>query len=104
MPLPAGTHCTGKTGKMAKKKSPSGKTHGIWKFCQNTGNLVCSSYKFPDSQGKRYFDIYRENFQICLKLDKSAKSVLCYTLHKLAQGKCAVKKEQGKHREFENEI
>ena len=32
-----GPHSTGKTGKMAKKKSLSGKTQGIWKFCQNTG-------------------------------------------------------------------
>ena len=31
-----GTHCTGKTGKM-EKKSLSGKTQGIWKFCQNMG-------------------------------------------------------------------
>ena len=32
-----GTHGTGKTGKMAKNNSLSGKTQGIWKFCQNTG-------------------------------------------------------------------
>ena len=36
-----------------KKKSLSGKTAVIWKVCQthrkNTGNLVCSSCKFPDS-------------------------------------------------------
>ena len=57
-----GTHCTGKTGIMAKKKSLSGKTQGIWKFCQNTGNLVFPSCKFPDSKGKRDFDICRENF------------------------------------------
>ena len=37
-----GTHCTGKTGKMAKNIL-SGKKQGIWKFCQNTRNLVCSS-------------------------------------------------------------
>ena len=47
-----GTHCTGKTGKMAKKKSMSGKTQGIWKFGQNTGNSACSSCKFHDSKGK----------------------------------------------------
>ena len=29
------------------KKSLSGKTQGILNFCQNTGNLVCSSFKFP---------------------------------------------------------
>ena len=27
-----------------------------------SGNFVCSSCKFPDSKGKRYFDICRENF------------------------------------------
>ena len=37
--LSQGTHVhgTGKTGKMAKKKSLSGKTQRIWEFCQNTG-------------------------------------------------------------------
>ena len=40
-----GTHCTGKAGKMEKeKKSLSGKTQGIRKFWENTGNLVCSGY------------------------------------------------------------
>ena len=32
-----GTHCTRKTGKMDQKKSLSGKTQEIRKFCQNTG-------------------------------------------------------------------
>ena len=36
-PYDQGTHGTGKTGKMAKKKSLSGKTQGIGKFDQNTG-------------------------------------------------------------------
>ena len=27
-------------GKWQKKKKLSGKTQGIWEFCQNTGNLV----------------------------------------------------------------
>ena len=40
----------------------SGKTQGIWKFCQNTGNLVCSRCKFPDSKGNRYFKICRNFF------------------------------------------
>ena len=44
-----------------QKNSLSGKTQGIWKFCQNKGNLVCSSCKFPDSKGKIYFNICREN-------------------------------------------
>ena len=34
-----GTHGTGKT-ENGPKKSLSGKTQGIWKFCQNTGNCV----------------------------------------------------------------
>ena len=57
-----GIHGTGKTGKMAKKKILSGKTQGIWKFCQNTGNFVCSSCKFPDSKGKGYCDICCNTF------------------------------------------
>ena len=51
----------GKQGKW-EKKSLSGKTQGIWKFCQNTGNFVCSSCKFPDSKGIGYCDICRGNF------------------------------------------
>ena len=73
-----GTHSTGKTGKMAKK-SLSGNTQGIWIFYQNTentGNLACSGCNFLIL--KVYVDICSENIQISfLKLDKSAKSVLC---------------------------
>ena len=82
-----GTHATGKTGKMAKKKSLSGKTQGIWKF--------------SESKGERCFDIccipfFRRSWirQFCVC--NSHKS------RKLAQGKFMVK--QGKHREFENAI
>ena len=32
------------------KRSLSGKIQAIWKFCQNAGNLVFSSCKFPDSK------------------------------------------------------
>ena len=102
-----GTHCTGKTGKMAKTNSLSGKTQGILKFCQNTGktgNLVCSSWKFPDSKGTRYFNTCCKNFHFSFKLDKSAKSNLCTwvcNIHKshklLAQGKFVVR--QGNHKE-----
>ena len=75
-------HCPGyplhrENRENGQQNSLSGKTQGIWKFCQNTGNLVCSSCKFPDSNGKRYFYICRENFNFFLKLEKSAKSVLC---------------------------
>ena len=52
----------GKQGKW-QKKTLSGNTQGIWVFCQNTGNLVCSSCKFPDSKGKRYYDFCRKNFK-----------------------------------------
>ena len=53
----------GKQGKWQKKDSLSGKTQGILKFCQNTGNLVGSGCKFPDSKGKRYFGICSENLK-----------------------------------------
>ena len=46
---------------------------GIWKFCQNTGNLICSSFKFPDPKDKSHFNICRENSQFYLELDNSAK-------------------------------
>ena len=89
-----GTHCTGKTGKMVKRNSLSGKTQGIWKFCQNTGYLFCSSCKFPDSKGKRYSDICSENFQILFLSWISLPSKFCVcNSHKsriLAQGKLAV--------------
>ena len=99
-----GTHWTGKTGKMAQK-NPSGKTQGIWKFCQNTGNLICSIWKFPGSKRKRYFKICPENLHfLLLKLDKSAKSVsfVYVILTNQVQGEFAV--GQGKDREFENTI
>ena len=35
-----------------KKHSLSGKTQGIWKFCQNTGNFVSSSCKYSYSRVK----------------------------------------------------
>ena len=59
-PKPSASRVPTAQGKW-QKKSLSGKTQGIWKFCQNTGNLVCSSCKFPDSKGKRYFDFCHEN-------------------------------------------
>ena len=62
------------------KNSLSGKTHGISKFCQNTGNFVCSSRKFPDSKDTGYCNNCH-NFFFFLK------SVV---LMKLAQGKFLV--------------
>ena len=60
--------------------SLSGKTQGIWKFCQNTGNLVCSSCKFPDSKSKRYFAICRENSQICFEAGDVYQGSLVYVI------------------------
>ena len=78
------------------------------KHRENTGNLVCSSFKFPGSKCKRYFDFchkistkkmfflswisLRRQFCVCNR----------HKSRKLAQRKFAV--VQGKHREFENEI
>ena len=79
--------------------------HGIRKFCQNTGNLGCSSCKLPDSKGERYFDICHENFQFfsCwISLPSQFCVCHCHKSRKLAQGQFAV--GQGKHREFENAI
>ena len=74
------------------KNSLSGKTQGIWKFCQNTGktkgilskhkentgNFVSSSCKCSDSKSKGYYDSWRQkNAFFFQKLDRSAKSVLC---------------------------
>ena len=85
-----------------QKKSLSGKTQGIWKYCQNTGNLVFPLGKFPDSKGKRYFDISRENFKTFLSLPNQFCICNCHKSRKLAQGKFVV--GHGKHREFENAI
>ena len=49
---------------MVPKRSTQGKHREFGKFCQNAGNLVCSSCKFPDSKGIRYLDICHENSQI----------------------------------------
>ena len=79
----------GKQGKQGKwpKKSLSGKTQGIWKFYQNTGNLVWSSCTFPDSKedismkfpdSKEDISMFAVKTSIFKKnLDKSAKSALC---------------------------
>ena len=64
-PLPKKNPCQGKHREFGN----FAKTQG------NTGNLVCSSCKFPDSKGK--INICRGKIQFFLKLDKSAKSVLC---------------------------
>ena len=54
----------GKQGKCPKRIPCQGKHREFEKSCQNTGNFVCSSCKFPDFKGKRYFEICHENLQI----------------------------------------
>ena len=96
----------GKQGKWPQKKSLSGKTHGICKFCQTQGFFFAQVVNSLILKAKDIFVFAAKNFQILSKLDKSAKSILCvcnsHKSHKLAQGKFAVR--QGKHREFENTI
>ena len=81
------------------KNSLSGKTQGIWKFCQNTGNLVCSICKFPDSKGKRYFESCCENLPKRIEACLPSQFCVCnsHKSSKLAQEKFAV--GQGKYRE-----
>ena len=74
----------------------SRKTQGIWKFPQNTGNLVCSSCKFPDSKSKRYFNIANtipNSFGSWLSLP--SQFCVCYSHEscKLAQGKFVVRQQ-----------
>ena len=92
-----------------QKNSLSGKTQGIWKFCQNTGNFVktqgtffCSSSKCSDSKSKGHCDIYRKKktfFPLRSWIDLPIQFCVCnsHKLCKLAQGKFAVR--QGKYRE-----
>ena len=82
---------------------------------ENTGNLeilskhrenslVCSSWKFPDSEGNDIsFNTCRENFLLSW-ISLSNPVCVCNSdkSRKLEQGKYAV--GQGKHREFENAI
>ena len=58
-----------------QKHSLSGRTQGIWKFCQNTGNFVCSTCKFHDSNGKGYCNICRKN-SLAFFFPKSWKGLL----------------------------
>ena len=44
------------------KKIPCQENIGNLEICQKTGNLFCSSRKFPYSKDKRCFDIFGENF------------------------------------------
>ena len=77
--------------KNGQKDSLSGKTQGILKYCQNTGNFVCSSCKFTDAKCKGYL------LRKCPFVSRSwtgLPSQFCacnsHKLCKLAQGKFAV--------------
>ena len=61
-----------------QNKSLSGKTQGIWKFCQNTRKTIQG--KIVNSLILKVKDISKFAAKISqkkLKLDKSAKAVLC---------------------------
>ena len=91
----------GKQGKW-QQQNPC---QGIWKFCQNTGNFVCSSCIFPESKGKGDFNICRKHFQFSLsQISLPIQFCVCnsHKSCKMSHGKFAV--GQGKHREFENAI
>ena len=63
-----GTHCTGKMEKTFTVRE----NREFGNFAKNTGDLVCSSCKFPDIL------IFAVKIsQYFFKLDKSVKSVLC---------------------------
>ena len=68
-----GTVKTGKTGKMAKKNSLSGKTQGIWKFCQNTGKT--QGILFAQVVNSLILKVKETVIFAAKKLDRSAKSV-----------------------------
>ena len=58
--------------------------------------MVCSSYRFPDSKGKQYFDICRENSQSFVE---AGQFCVCnsHKSRKSEQGKFAVRQgEKGK--------
>ena len=74
--VPTAQGIQGKWQKKIPVRENTGNLEIFSKHRKNIGNLVCSSCKFPDSKGKIYFEICRENFKKELKLDKSAKSVL----------------------------
>ena len=77
------------------------------KFCQNIGNLGCSSCKFPESKGKTYFEICCENHQFFFfSLIKLPSQFCVCNSHKSRELKICLRtgKKQGKHREFENAI
>ena len=85
-----------------QNNSLSGKTRGIWKCYQNTGNTTCSSCKLLDSKGKEYCNIYFAaniffRSWICLPSPFCVYTSNSHKSHTLAQGVVG----HGKHRKFE---
>ena len=78
------------------------------KHREKTGNLVCSSCKFPDSQVKRYCDIYCKSFHF-FKARISLPIQFCACNNQkprqFSKGKFVLGRgKTRKHREFENAI
>ena len=71
----------GKQGKWQKKDSLSGKTQGIWKFCQSTGKtqgiLLSQVVNVLILKVKAIAIVAIKKIHFFQKLDRSAKSVLC---------------------------
>ena len=57
----------GKQGKWPPKNSCQ-RTQGIFKFCQNRGNFVCSRCTFPDSNSESNCNICHGNFHLFLEV------------------------------------
>ena len=88
--------CTGPLHRKMTQKFPCQGKHREFRHFTKT-------HKFPDSKGKRYFDICSEIsilFRSLMSLPSHFGVCNSHKSCKLAQGKFAV--GQGKHREFEN--
>ena len=98
-------------GKWPKKipvRENSGNLEILPKHRENTGNLVCSSCKFPDSKGKSYSKFAAEISNFCLSLIRLPNQFCVCNSHKSRKLTrkicCLTGKIQGQHREFENAI
>ena len=93
-----GSHCTGKTGKMAHKIFPVREKFGIWKFCQNTGKSQGTCFaQVVNSLILKVKDISifaSEISHFSFKLDISlpGQFCVCHKSCKWAHGKFAVQK------------
>ena len=88
-----------------------GKTQGIWKFCQNTGNFVGSIdcwFKFPDSKGKGLAIFAEEMSNIFLEANVSKVSVVYVIvtnhLNWHRKNLWSDREKLRKHRKFETKI